>query len=295
MADDYNPEEPSAHQRLCWWRDPEYYDMDGFPKERAADPEARCRYERAQAERQFRGNLDLLDGVPRSRHELLIAGSLENYITAFLHHALSAFGDSLLDKRISGTEAIREFEQHANELLTETFNHKWLFALRRFELTEDESSEKQFWVVQKEAVENTRREFEELLWKAELEEAASPIAPDGAGDGDGEAEIQLVAQPGEQESTGQPGISTGLEQPVFAAAIDGNLIPQFPKRASWLKDRLRERSWNKHDLSRQRGPNHKTVQKVLDGFAVREDVLQKVADALSKRHGQVSVLDIPQD
>ena len=82
---------------------------------------------------------------------------------------------------------------------------------------------------------------------------------------------------------------------MFAAAIDGNLIPQFPKRASWLKDRLRERSWNKHDLSRQRGPNHKTVQKVLDGFAVREDVLQKVADALSKRHGQVSVLDIPQD
>lgn len=73
-----------------------------------------------------------------------------------------------------------------------------------------------------------------------------------------------------------------------------NPIPQFPKRASWLKNRLRERSWNKHDLSRHGGPTHKTVQKVLDGFPVREDVLQKVADALSKR-GTVTVLEIPQD
>lgn len=76
--------------------------------------------------------------------------------------------------------------------------------------------------------------------------------------------------------------------------------PQFPKRAVWLKARLGERAWNKHDLARYRGPDHKTVQKVLDGFAVREEVLQKVADGLSKGkvHGKsvdVSVVDIPQD
>jgi len=75
---------------------------------------------------------------------------------------------------------------------------------------------------------------------------------------------------------------------------------QFPKRAAWLKDRLRERSWNKHDLSRHGGPDHKTAQKVLDGFPVRDDVLQKVADGLSKGKvngatATVSVLDIPQD
>jgi hypothetical protein len=72
-------------------------------------------------------------------------------------------------------------------------------------------------------------------------------------------------------------------------------IPQFPKRASWLKDRLRERSWNKHDLSRHGGPDRKTVQKILNGFSVREDVLQKVADGLSKQKGKVTVLDIPHD
>ena len=62
MTDDRNPEEPSVQQRLCWWRDPENYAFDGFPEEKAADPEARCRYERAQAELQFRANLDSLNG-----------------------------------------------------------------------------------------------------------------------------------------------------------------------------------------------------------------------------------------
>jgi hypothetical protein len=75
---------------------------------------------------------------------------------------------------------------------------------------------------------------------------------------------------------------------------------RYPARASWLKARLRERSWNKHDLSRHAGPDHKTTQKILDGFSVREDVLQKVADGLSKYRGKanlpkVEVTDIPQD
>jgi hypothetical protein len=72
-------------------------------------------------------------------------------------------------------------------------------------------------------------------------------------------------------------------------------VPLFPKRAKWLSDRLRERSWNKHDLSRFGGPDHKTTQKVLDGFAIREDALAKVAEALSKRLGEVTVVEIPQD
>ena len=153
----------------------------------------------------------------------------------------------------------------------------------------------QFWAVQKETVENTRREFEDLLWRAELEQAASPVTHDGARDGAETAEIETAAQSGEEESGGQPEISTGLEIPVLTGGNGGKPIPQFQNRASWLKDRLRERSWNKHDLSRQRGPNHKTAQKILDGFAVREDVLEKLAEALSKKHGNVSLLDIPQD
>jgi hypothetical protein len=68
----------------------------------------------------------------------------------------------------------------------------------------------------------------------------------------------------------------------------------FPARAAWLKDRLRERSWNKHDLSSHGGPDHKTVQKILDGLSVREDVLEKVAKGLSMKNAEVNVLDIPQ-
>jgi adenine-specific DNA methylase len=43
------------------------------------------------------------------------------------------------------------------------------------------------------------------------------------------------------------------------------------------------------------GSDLKTVQKILRGEAVRNDVLQKLADALSQRHCKVNVLDIPQD
>lgn len=71
--------------------------------------------------------------------------------------------------------------------------------------------------------------------------------------------------------------------------------PDLQKRAAWLLKRLAERAWNKHDLFRQGGPDHKSTQKILDGRKVREDVLEKVADALSKKHSKVSVLDIPQD
>ena len=75
--------------------------------------------------------------------------------------------------------------------------------------------------------------------------------------------------------------------------------PRFPDRAAWLNERLRERSWNKHDVSRQGGPDRKTVQKILDGEHVREDVLERVAAALSKAPRSknlppITMLDIPQ-
>ena len=69
----------------------------------------------------------------------------------------------------------------------------------------------------------------------------------------------------------------------------------FPVRASWLKDRLLERGWSNSDPSEYQGPDRKTVQKILRGEAVRNDVLQKLADALSQKHSKVNVLDIPQD
>ena len=90
-----------------------------------------------------------------------------------------------------------------------------------------------------------------------------------------------------------------LDDPNRRATLESetgaDATPQFPNRASWLKDKLRERSWNKHDLCRHGGPDHKTGQKLFDGGAVREDVLGKVAEALSKNNGRVTVLDIPRD
>ena len=71
--------------------------------------------------------------------------------------------------------------------------------------------------------------------------------------------------------------------------------PPFPARASWLRDRLLERGWGNSDPSEYDGPDRKTVQKLLRGEAVRNDVLQKLADALSQRHAKVNVLDIPQN
>lgn len=93
----------------------------------------------------------------------------------------------------------------------------------------------------------------------------------------------------QEESEGGPAVKADMAVTARAATAS------FPARALWLEERLRERSWNKHDVSRHGGPDHKTVQKVRDGFPVQEGVLQKIVDALSKQYGKVTVLDIPQD
>jgi hypothetical protein len=71
--------------------------------------------------------------------------------------------------------------------------------------------------------------------------------------------------------------------------------PVFPKRAAWLLDRLAERAWNRNDPLRFRGPDPKTVDKILRGEAVREDVLEKLATALSQKGGVVNLLKIPRN
>lgn len=108
------------------------------------------------------------------------------------------------------------------------------------------------------------------------------------------ANLDGTTEPKPDESKGK-----GAGPAVNASGENGSGPgPELPKRAAWLKDRLKERSWNKHDLARCGGPDHKTTQKILDGFPVREDVLQKVADGLSKgkvngASATVSVLNIP--
>ncbi len=86
-------------------------------------------------------------------------------------------------------------------------------------------------------------------------------------------------------------------EPATECSVSGG---SFQRRAAWLATRLRERSWNKHDVERNNGPSHKTVQKILNGAHVREDVLKKLADALSAapillKLPSINLLDIPTD
>ncbi len=87
------------------------------------------------------------------------------------------------------------------------------------------------------------------------------------------------------------------EAPIDERSADA---PQFPNRASWLSTKMVERGWNKHDVERCRGPHYKTVQKILDGQPVREEMLGKLVTALSgspdsKNLAKVTLLDIPRN
>jgi hypothetical protein len=70
--------------------------------------------------------------------------------------------------------------------------------------------------------------------------------------------------------------------------------PCFYSRMAWLKKCLLERGWSTSDPYTHGGPDRKTVEKVLRGERVRNDMLEKLAAALSQKCSQVSVLDIPQ-
>jgi hypothetical protein len=70
---------------------------------------------------------------------------------------------------------------------------------------------------------------------------------------------------------------------------------RFPRRAAWLKERLKERGWDHNDPIRHNGPDRKTVLKILHSDGVREDVLEKLALALNCKTSKVSLADIPSD
>jgi DNA-binding Xre family transcriptional regulator len=72
---------------------------------------------------------------------------------------------------------------------------------------------------------------------------------------------------------------------------------RFPTRAVWLQERLAERGWSRHDSARHGGPDYKTVDKILRGEPVREDTLEKLANALSKKPGKakLELISIPRD
>jgi hypothetical protein len=132
--------------------------------------------------------------------------------------------------------------------------------------------------------------------KARLEKPAARLA---------EVRAEIARRAPEPEATPQP--DSEPAQPPSTESLPSHKAPlQFPNRAAWLKERLRERHWSKLALERKAGPgglDHKTIQKVLDGVQVTNGVLDRLASALSNytpRPGgvvlnRVTEIDIPRD
>jgi hypothetical protein len=104
-----------------------------------------------------------------------------------------------------------------------------------------------------------------------------------------------------QSANAEPAKKTFPAQPVpakNAVKTANRAIGQagVTARALWLKDRLLERGWGNSDPSSYGGPDRKTIEKILRGEAVRNDVLEKLAESLSSgKHAKVKVLDIPRE
>jgi hypothetical protein len=84
--------------------------------------------------------------------------------------------------------------------------------------------------------------------------------------------------------------------------VTEDTAPRFPNRAVWLKAQITEREWTKYDFRRHDGPEHRTIQKILNGYMVQGDVISKVIRALRSKQthkGQplppVIESDIPSD
>jgi len=110
------------------------------------------------------------------------------------------------------------------------------------------------------------------------------------------AELKVLETEGRirtHTAAAHPATDDSPRQAPKKLSINGGI--KFPRRAEWLHERLIERAWNKHEVHRYGGPDPDTVQKILDGFKVREDVLERLAKALSQKHGTVGLLEIPRD
>lgn len=70
----------------------------------------------------------------------------------------------------------------------------------------------------------------------------------------------------------------------------------FPKRADWLSKELGARGWDKYELAAESTAEHRSIQKILDGYKVNESVIGKVVTGLStKQHPKVNRLSVPND
>ena len=88
----------------------------------------------------------------------------------------------------------------------------------------------------------------------------------------------------EHQATGTP--TPRSQHPASVSALK--------VRAGWLRAALDTRKWTVQDLARHGGPDPKTIRRILAGDAVRETVLERLAQGLSAK-GPVRLDDIPND
>jgi hypothetical protein len=103
----------------------------------------------------------------------------------------------------------------------------------------------------------------------------------------------LIERAEEDESLGPRDAAPAKAETV--QVIENGGEERFPERANWLRRQLAARHWGLEHVIRHNGPDRKTLNKILAGKPVREDVLERLAAALSasKKAPQVSVADIP--
>jgi len=139
----------------------------------AADPSARHEFEHAEAETCFLEHLAALRRVRLTSDPQLIVDNLESYLKTFLYQALCAYGDYLLDKQLPAMEADSAFDKYVSDLVSRTFNYKWLPSVRYFALAPEECLESRYASRIETVIDNVRGQFGALLWKGASDRALS--------------------------------------------------------------------------------------------------------------------------
>lgn len=74
-----------------------------------------------------------------------------------------------------------------------------------------------------------------------------------------------------------------------------SLCGPFANRSRWLRELLIQRHWTAYDLALNGGPARETVEKMLNGFSVRTDVLRSLTKCLSQMDCEIDLSSVPSD
>jgi len=178
MIDRSTGEVRPALRRLATWRNPIYPNTAIPTAIFEASPEEIYRFRMGIAETRFHDYAYRWDEICERApvvagangevipDEAWIADSLYREIRFnFLPDALDAIGDLILDSGARGAEALRQFDERANSLMHDTWEHKWDRYLSRVAIRSEEFDETRH------AATRVREELERIVWAIEVEEA----------------------------------------------------------------------------------------------------------------------------